>query len=271
MIKQDELKEALIRSGYLLESRLAKVLNEYGYFVESNPIFEDPLSGKSREIDILTRRGPQNENFKYISSKVSIENILVIEAKNSPVPVCFFEKSWISDGDTFFYDTFLIETNYQANNKLFLDEYSKIQERYLKLPYCSQYCSFTQKKGKKKEWMAYHPDNLYSSISSMLNFSQKTYESWKNHFSKETYNFQRFWMIRPVLVINGDILIVNEDGNNIILKEVNHLVLLASTISAGQNISSSIDVMTEKYFSTFIQNVMKDEEKMYKAYLKKSD
>ena len=49
---QDATK-ALLRSGYLLESRLERVLTSRGYYVDANDAYPDPTTGKSRELDIM--------------------------------------------------------------------------------------------------------------------------------------------------------------------------------------------------------------------------
>ena len=40
-ISSEEIKDALVRSGYLLESRLEKVLRENGFYVEANSAYLD--------------------------------------------------------------------------------------------------------------------------------------------------------------------------------------------------------------------------------------
>ena len=52
-ITAPEINDALIRSGYLLEARVEKYLSDkWGAFVEANASYQDPDTGKSREIDI---------------------------------------------------------------------------------------------------------------------------------------------------------------------------------------------------------------------------
>jgi len=47
-----EMKESILRSGYLIEQRVETILRDRGYFVEANAAYPDPITGKSREIDI---------------------------------------------------------------------------------------------------------------------------------------------------------------------------------------------------------------------------
>ena len=52
-ISKSEMLEALKRSGYLLESEISAFLANQGFFVETNQVIEDPITGKSREIDLI--------------------------------------------------------------------------------------------------------------------------------------------------------------------------------------------------------------------------
>jgi hypothetical protein len=52
-ITKEEMLEALNRSGYLMESEIASMLAEFGFFIETNQVIEDKFTGKSREIDLL--------------------------------------------------------------------------------------------------------------------------------------------------------------------------------------------------------------------------
>ena len=51
-ISVKQLREAIQRSGYLLEQRVEPIITERGYYVETNPVFRDADTGKSREIDM---------------------------------------------------------------------------------------------------------------------------------------------------------------------------------------------------------------------------
>jgi len=50
-ISEAEMKQALARSGYLLEARVEDLLARRGYLVDANIGYPDPLEGKIRELD----------------------------------------------------------------------------------------------------------------------------------------------------------------------------------------------------------------------------
>ena len=49
-----EIKDAIQKSGYLLEQRVLPIFEKFYGPIDLNSIFPDPVSGKSREIDIKT-------------------------------------------------------------------------------------------------------------------------------------------------------------------------------------------------------------------------
>ena len=59
---RSDMRDALLRSGYLLESRVESQ-HHWGY-VEANPTYVDPDTGKSREFDVYAmtarRAGPND-------------------------------------------------------------------------------------------------------------------------------------------------------------------------------------------------------------------
>jgi hypothetical protein len=80
-ISADEMLEALSRSGYLLEAEISRKLRELDFFVETNLVIEDPITGKSREIDIAAEYYDWNSPSIGVRAKAKIE--FVFEVKNN--------------------------------------------------------------------------------------------------------------------------------------------------------------------------------------------
>lgn len=84
-----EMKAALLRSGYLLESRVESALREHGNYVEANPTYPDPKTGQSREFDVLSLGaqviGPR-------SSRDYIFPVMLIECVNNSQPLVILTK-----------------------------------------------------------------------------------------------------------------------------------------------------------------------------------
>src|SRR3989442_424591 len=56
LISHADAKDALLRSGYLLESRVEAALRRSDYYVQANASYQDPLTAKSREFDLFAMR-----------------------------------------------------------------------------------------------------------------------------------------------------------------------------------------------------------------------
>jgi hypothetical protein len=85
-ITRPEMVEAIQKSGYLIEQRVAGVLAKHGYYVETNPAYPDPETGKSREYDIsaisAVRLAKKRMDFIF--------PVVVSECENNEHPVVFF-------------------------------------------------------------------------------------------------------------------------------------------------------------------------------------
>ena len=148
-ISVDHAKEALLRSGYLLESRLDTVLRKKGYYVETNVAYPDPHTGKSREMDIYAMQAMQagKEEYDYIFL------VLLIECVNNPQPIAFFTKK-PQVGFTFHHEIKHAGIPVKIPVKGERDSWESLLD-YLEMDkyhhYCrglvaTQFCSFTKKR-----------------------------------------------------------------------------------------------------------------------------
>ena len=88
-ISHEQIRDALQRSGYLLEYRIEQMLRRHGYAVESNQMYPDPITGKSREVDLTAISAePLTRDYENI-----LWPRLIIECVNNTQPMAFFTKS----------------------------------------------------------------------------------------------------------------------------------------------------------------------------------
>jgi len=87
-ISTKQMREAIERSGYLLEQRVESLLSQEGYFAQMNLVFPDPDTRKSREIDIdaILGRRIYKKGYNFIFSNI------LCECENNLQPVVFFTK-----------------------------------------------------------------------------------------------------------------------------------------------------------------------------------
>lgn len=200
-----EAKEALKRSGYLLESRVEKVLSDEGYYVEANAAYPDAETGKSRELDVYamgaTKAGPNEYDYVF--------NVLLIECVNNPEPIAFITKEPLV-GFLHHQEVKLAGLPVKIPSKkprgswealpdfLGMDKY----HHYCKGRVATQFCSFSRKK-KDQEWMASHNPEQFDSFrklsAAVEYFIDHHYKSWE--FGVDEWLNVEFYY--PVLLLQG--------------------------------------------------------------------
>src|SRR4051812_15599149 len=95
----EKVKAALGKSGFPLEMYVAEKLRAVGFEVSQAEYFEDPTSGKQREIDVVAKKsvplveqpslGTKLEDVDFTDFNKTLRLILTIECKSSP------EKPWV--------------------------------------------------------------------------------------------------------------------------------------------------------------------------------
>lgn len=207
-LSTDVVLECLERSGYLLESKLVQQLNDLGYFVEPNQVMRDPRTGKSREIDLVAEYFAYNPEHK----NVCVKTYFVVEVVNNRLPVVLLTQRPSSPNANFesyvkfamtpepspFYDHFHI-----------YDERGPDSKRLF-----SQYCALTRKKGEARELMASHPEDLYSSLQKLSEYTEEDLEQW----SAIEWSDSSIWRIffwHPMLVVGGQLMTAQarDDGS----------------------------------------------------------
>src|SRR5881409_1427963 len=155
-ISLDEAKDALLRSGYLLESRLESVLSKRGYYVEANEAYPDPDTGKAREFDLYAmsarRAGPDDYDFIF--------DVLLVECINNPQPLVFLTKNPLV-GFLHHQEAKMAGLPVKFPDKKRRDEWESLADfldmskyhHYCKGRVATQFCSFLRKKN-SQEWMA---------------------------------------------------------------------------------------------------------------------
>ena len=269
-ITLSEAKSALLKSGYLLENRVEQFLQEQGYYVEANTGYPDPITQKSREIDL------QATKDHYYKGKLGnwVTSTLFIECVNNPQPIAFITKE-ISSSQLLHENIKLnglptkvkFSDSRPSNRKnddiwISVEDFLGMQEYH---HYCSekvatQFCSFMQKKGSKdtSEWMATHDDTHFESFQKlgdiMSYYSTKTAKDWE--YGLKTVKLQFFYL---VVVLQGEILDVKVNKRRgINFKNSKHIQFLRTTIQNNEKATYQIDVVTESHLPKFLEIVEKE-------------
>lgn len=253
-IKEGEMLEALNRSGYLLESEISTILYKLGFFVESNQVIEDPISGKSREIDLIAEF--YNYNKDRIGNKTASKIKFVFEIKNNLFPIVLLTKfksspnieEWIGLKEALTKPKFLLYEPFESYyDKLILNQESIF----------TQYCSF-QKKKANEDLMALHPDNIHDGLSKITQYCEEMvklydeeliYEKRNKENSADVY-FKHF-LYMPILLINDDLFELHDDR----LIRVDSSILVFNYYFQKEPKMAFIFVVTKKGFHPFISKM----------------
>jgi hypothetical protein len=249
----EEAKEALLRSGYLLESRLDSVLRRYGYYVEANTAYADPETSKSRELDLFAlkafKAGPDEYDFIFLA--------LLIECINNPQPIAFITKEPLV---SFLHTSEIKLAGIPAKvldgkSWVSLADYLDMEKyhHYCKGRIATQFCSFKRKKG-EAEWMAWHEEAQFDALQKLcagIEYLQSVqYKGWRPG-SHEDVNIEFYY---PLLVVQGELLDARPSGHKVNLRKTNRLQYRRSVFvtAAAEAIDYQIDVVRESSFSRYL-------------------
>lgn len=182
-ITEQEMQDALKRSGYFLETRIENLLQKRGFFIEPNCVYADIDTQKSRELDIYAMSALRctDNNRDYIFY------VPLIECVRPPQPIVFLIKH---DPVSFLAGKEIkmsgLPIKLCQNKKWIpLHKYLEFEKfhHYCSSEIATQYCSFQFKKGETKEWMANHIEDHFDAIQTLckstLYFRNKHFRSWK--------------------------------------------------------------------------------------------
>ncbi len=254
------MREALLRSGYLLESRVESKLREVWGYVEANATYPDPETGKSREFDVYAMKtnkaGPDDYDFLW--------GVLLIECINNPQPLVILTKEpqagflhsqeikmaglpvKIPDGK--------LEDRWQG-----LVDFLKMEDyhHYCKGRVGTQFCSFAKKKSSRtEEWMATHEGSHFDSFRKLCDIVDhvvdKHFKSWSFGSDRESLNIEVYY---PVIILQGDLLEARETKRSVIFRATDHVQYRRSVATKDEEINYQIDIIRERYLDKYLQMV----------------
>ena len=276
-----EIKDAIQKSGYLLEQRILPIFEKFYGPIDLNSIFLDPVSGKSREIDI---KGLGVEN---IFNTNDLNNVLWIkllcECENNKQPTVFFIRDYIDYELEYFCEDIaltgipikFLDNDYFTSFSDFLE--LKKFHHYCKGGISTQYCTFQQKQKKgKNKWMALHSDEQHNTFDSLLKaLDYEIEEDFKSYVlpgspEEESINITIYY---PLLILQQDLYSAFIKGKNFILKKSKHIQFRKQYHSTySKKIKTyQIDVITEDYLPKYLEIIDKEVTKIKNKIKRKKD
>lgn len=268
-ISQEEMREAIARSGYLLEQRIKPKIESKGYFVETNQAYPDPQTGISREYDLSAMGGIR----LFRNRSDFLFPYILCECENNSVPLVFFETN---SPITFL---FYMEVKYSGvpvklwkNGEWvpisFALNFEKFHH-YCRGKIATQYCSFN-KKGNR--WIATHLDPQHQTLNKLIDALEaeitEHYESWRlpKRGEKEPINIQIYY---PLVVVQGDLYFAKQSRAGPKMRKVRHVQFRRELWSAKRKDTYQIDVVHESFLSGYLKMVDKEAEAIKRRFVKR--
>lgn len=255
---EEEILKAISKSGYLFESEISKFLADKGFFVESNVIFQDPITNKNREIDIVAETYNDNDFSSGDFDRVSCKIRYYLELKNNDFPLVLLTKLQFNPNtpEDIFKEILTVPKgiNYDSYSAFTEQLYDHNQNFY------TQYCSFSKKKD--NELMAAHPDELYSSLSKLCWYCEKRTNETNELFEEMTNEYFRHWLYLPVLLLNNDLYELTVGDDNPKLEKVKYSRLLLNFHFNDTPTSTVIYIVTKDHLSDWLLEMERLETKV---------
>jgi hypothetical protein len=261
------MREAIKRSGYLLEQRVEPVLTGAGFYVQMNEGYVDPETGKARGLDIsaISAISVFKEEFIF--------PLILCECKNNSQPIVFFTKE---SPISFMYHeevkTSGIPVKFLDKNRyISLSEFTKIGgfHHYCKAKVATQYCSFQLKKD-KSSWMALHVEDQHEMFNSLIQALEYDISEHFGNFTlppkgqEEGINIQIYY---PLVILQGDLYSASLKNSHLSINKSDHIQFRKEIFypSLSEWKKYQIDVITEKYLVDYLKLVDAEIKKIRKT------
>jgi hypothetical protein len=265
VITLDEAKEALLRSGYLLESRIETIFRRKAYYVQSNSVYPDPRTGTSRELDVYAlgaiKAGPGEQDYLFTA--------FLTECINNPEPLVLITKDpqagFLHIEDLKFSGIPVrFPTKKRPNEWIRFTEYLDVEKyhHYCRGRVATQFCSFQKKRQQPHDWMAWHDETHFDAFRKL---SAAVDHAVADHYRRWTFdgeepiNIQLYY---PVLVVQGELLEARSTRGTVRLSRRSHIAFRRSEFVEGEERSYQIDVLQERHFPRFVALAERESERM---------
>jgi hypothetical protein len=247
VISRTEAKEALLRSGYLLEQRVKSFLDTRCSYVEQNVNYPDETTGKYREYDLhalCSRNAGDHENDVVMGS-------LAVECVNNPEPMALLtntQRLARLNGDNVRIVGSPLTIKTQRGDTLHLrDILNVFDQHYIKGPVGTQFCSFMKKKsGKIDEWMALHDDAHFESIAKVCAAIEHQAAQLVNAWLSRRPPFVNVTLLYPVIVLQGELWEARHTKRSVHIRSADHLQLQRTLIAPNKQLTYQIDIVRER-------------------------
>jgi hypothetical protein len=273
-VLSDDMMQALRRSGYLMESRVGRVIRRHDWLVDSNRYIPDASTGTARESDLVAERSYDIDKERFHM----FHNEVVIECINNDSPLVFLSRA--PENPAVISQLFCMGgfprtidisqgRGDDKDNSVSLHAFLGLDHahRYFQLPTYDMYCSFTPRKREQRKekgyWLAEQPKDFYESFCKVIQVREYYQDLHEGRLLRdgpdEAEPRIRIIQYHQVMVFKGplvaldqpDALLESGDGGEA-CKQVSHLLYRRSEGDDRGVSSTLVDVITEDYVPQFL-------------------
>lgn len=254
-----ECLAAVMRSGYLLEQRVERLLVQVGFEVHANRRVADPFSGKAREMDILAEIR-EARTLEQAQERPCVGTSLLIECVNNRFPLAFFEKriTWTesSHSTTLFGVPLHVPAQSGSSAFCLLEDEAQISWRSSLTYWSTQFCTFEEKQGHTRRLIATQSLDHHGTFEKLIAESERLVSRVMNPgLIRAGYAGGWLVLIRPVVVLQGRLLAVVETDGQVSVEVRDHIHYLRRGVVGDQHVAWVVDVVTEAGLSGYLASV----------------
>jgi hypothetical protein len=261
-ISEEEMKAALERSGYLLETRVETLISARpeGFYVETNPTYRDSSTGKMREFDLYAMTGVGLGS----SAPDFVFGVLLVECKKVDTPVVFFSQR-SSVAELYQHNVRVAGMPVKLRKRgrqeqwASLAEYLNLQSyhHYCQGPFARQWCSFSKKK-RDGQWMAHHP-NRFDEVDKLRDITNSYvdahFKSWVKGAGHSSVNLELYY---PVILIEGELFEAQTEGRQLHLVRTKHVRFLQETGFGEWPPEHQVDIIVEDFLPDYLDMIYQE-------------
>lgn len=262
-VTDEDMLEALKRSGYIFESEVVSMLVEKGYTVESNVLYEDVNGEKKFEIDLIVEL---YNTVRRRKRNIFLTLNLIFELKNydSPLVLLTKEEDYLNSYHNYYDKEYIFHiadkykssivnswSKYSFKNKMF-DNYSRFR----------QYCVFQKNIQNKKSdtLIATQDEKIHKAIQNLHQYCLEQIFEF-DYGTNDNGNISIIYYL-PILLLKNRIYEFRKSGE---LFEVDESRLLIRSIYNGEVKNSLMYICNQKKLLIMIERISSDFNKLLKA------
>lgn len=272
---EENVRDAIWSSGFLLERRVSALLRKSGYKVMTNRGFFDQESNKAGEYDVYAHK-----EFDIVGSgSYGLYPTLICECKNNSQPIAFL----VHEDEEF--DPLLDEVRvsgipakmWQQNKYISIQEFTDIINLHHycipKAPIATQCCTIEKKFEQKTEyWTASHDSGLHETELRIVKAMEHEIDNDFKNMSQWLFpeepeqEFIDLSFYYPLVIYQGELKAIRMKKNSLqskddlIIEDCQHIQYNPEFYSFydGAVISYHLDIITEQFLPNYLELIEKE-------------